>query len=89
MVFRQARGAGVGVMLAGREAGRSPHCVAFLLGSSAPDAGLPGGQGVGQAPGADRAPEADCLGGEDLRQRGAGLGDRKEKLGIFCVAGTP
>jgi hypothetical protein len=63
--------------------------VAVVLGGAAPDAGLPGGQGVGQAPSADRAPETDGLGGKYLRQRGAGHGDRKEELGIFAPAGAP
>ena len=40
--------------------------VALLLSGSAPDAGLPGCQGVGQTRGAYRAPKTQCLGGEDL-----------------------
>jgi len=43
-----------------------PHGMAFFLGGSAPDAGLHGGQGVRQAGGAYRAPEAHGFSGGDL-----------------------
>jgi hypothetical protein len=67
VVGRWARQAWAGGLLAGVEAGRPSHGVAFLLGGAAPDAGRPGGQGIGKAPGAYRAPETDGFGGKDLR----------------------
>jgi hypothetical protein len=72
-----------------REPGRPAHGSAFLLGGSAPDSSLPGGQGVRHARGAYRTPEAHRLSGEDLRERRPGGGDGKEQLGILTVAGTP
>ncbi len=75
-------------MLARQAARWPPHGVAFLLRGSAPNAGLPGGQGVGQARGPHGAPKAHGLGGKNLCQRLAGRGDRKEKLGIFTPAGA-
>jgi hypothetical protein len=79
----EARADGV---LAGGEAGRPSHGVAFLLRGAPPDTRLAGGQGVGQAACAYRAPEAHCLGGEYLRQRGTDRGDGEKKLGIFAAA---
>jgi hypothetical protein len=77
-----------GLALCSRVVRPDDRRVAFLLGGSAPDAGLAGGQGVGQARRAYRTAEAHGLGGEDLRERRVGRGDGEEKLGIFTPAGT-
>jgi len=60
--------------------------VAFFLGSSAPNAGLCGLQGIGQAHDGDDAAPADRSRSADLEERRVFGRDGEEELGILVPA---